>query len=49
MSLGIIVTLFACMVQRFASSMRLTIYASGSFLQAYHGAPLEVQVILAHF
>ena len=28
MSFGIIVTLFACMVQRLASSMRLTIYAS---------------------
>ena len=30
MSLGIIVTLFACMVQRLASSMRLTIYASAA-------------------
>ena len=28
MSLGIIVTLFACMVQRLASSMRPTTYAS---------------------
>ena len=30
MSSGIIVTLFACMAQRFASSMRSTIYASAS-------------------
>ena len=30
MSLGIIVTLFACMVQRLASSMRPTIYASSA-------------------
>ena len=30
MSLGIIVTLFACMVQRFASSMRPTVYASAA-------------------
>ena len=30
MSLGIIVTLFACMVQRFMSSMRPTIYASAA-------------------
>ena len=30
MSLGIIVTLFACMVQRLASSMRLTTYASAA-------------------
>ena len=31
MSLGIIVTLLACMVQRLASSMRPTIYASAAF------------------
>ena len=48
MSLGIIVTLLACMVQRLASSIRLTKNASAALLQAYNGAPLEAHISLAH-
>ena len=46
--LGIIVTHFACMMQRLASSMRPTIYASAASCK-HMIVPLEVQIILAHF
>ena len=49
MSLGIIVTLFACMVTEVGVFHETNYICLCSFLQAYYSAPLEVQVIFAHF
>ena len=45
-SLGIIVTLFACMMQRLASSIRLTIYASAAFCRHIMALPWKCKSYL---
>ena len=45
-SLGIIVTCFACMVQRLASSMRLTIYASAASCRHIMALPWKHRSVL---
>ena len=49
MSLGIIVTLFACMVQRLASSMRLIIYASAASCRHIMALPWKYKSYLPTF